>query len=517
MLGKIYTAALDGLQGNVVTVEAHLANGIPNSHIIGSTDSVVKESIERIRAAMGNTGLKFPLCRITINLAPADIKKKGSHYDLPMAVGLISAANLIATEIDLKKYAFFGELSLDGKINSVKGMLPMAMCMEEQGIENMVVPYDNRYEVSLLKKSNIILVKNFSEVLDILAGKQQNHQTDIFEIKNERKENIKETLDFEHVYGQENIKRAMVVAGAGGHSMLMIGSPGTGKSMMAQRFADILPPLSYEEQVEVTKVHSIGGLMKKDRPLMTKRPFRFPHSSITYAGFFGGGSDVKPGEISYAHKGVLFLDELQQMDNRILQSMRLPLEEKQVHIVRNRNSYTYPADFILLAAANPCKCGYRGDKKHRCTCSKNQIKQYFDRLSGPFVDRIDMHLRMNAIDYYTIEKKPIGMNTAEMRQMVIAARKVQKERYKNEDFKLNAHLDDEGIEKYILLNQECSKFLENIYEKMALSIRGYNRLLKVARTVADLDGKEEIEICHIAEAFQYRNVKELYRCVQSEE
>lgn len=512
MLGRTYTAALDGIQGDMVSVEVNLSNGIPNSHIIGSTNNVVKESIERIRSTINNMGLKFPLCRITINLAPADIKKKGSHYDLPMAVALMAAANQIDLKINLAKYAFFGELSLDGKINSVRGLLPLTMCAEENGIEYVVVPYDNRHEVSLLQKSKVVLVKKFSDVLDILKGTEKNYQLDMSEIENEKNKGNGEVLDFDQVYGQETIKRAMIVAGAGGHSILLIGSPGTGKSMMAQRFVDILPPLSYKEQVEITKVHSIGGLMSVGKPIMTKRPFRCPHNNMTLAGFFGGGSDIKPGEMSYAHKGVLFLDELQQVDNRIIQSMRLPLEEKKVHLVRNRNSYTYPADCILIAAANPCKCGYRGDENHKCTCSKSQIRQYFDRLSGPFVDRIDMHLRMNPINYSVIEKRQKGMNTAQMRQQVINARKIQKQRYKKEDFELNAHLDEEGIKKYITLSKECGAFLENIYEKMALSVRGYNRILKVARTVADLDEKNEIEVSHIAEAFQYRNVKELYRC-----
>ena len=517
MLGRTYTAALDGIQGNMISVEVNLAKGIPNTHIIGSTDNVIKESIERIRSTISNTGLKFPLCRMTINLAPADIKKRGSHYDLPISVALLSASDLVNVKINLKDYAFFGELSLDGQVNHVRGLLPLAMCAEENGIKNVVVPYDNRFEVSLLEKSNIIVVNTFSDVIDILMGREKNYQMNILEMRNQREEDGKESMDFDQVYGQENIKRAMVVAGAGGHSMLMIGSPGTGKSMMAQRFVDILPPLSYDEQVEITKVHSVGGIMKTGKPLVTKRPFRFPHTSITYAGFYGGGSDVKPGEISYAHKGVLFLDELQEMDNRIIQSMRLPLEEKKIHLVRNRQSYTYPADFILIAAANPCKCGYRGDQKHKCTCSKSQIKQYYDRLSGPFVDRIDMHLRMNPINYYTIEKKEQGMNTMQMRQMVINARVVQQKRYKNEDFDLNGQLDDEGIKKYIILNKKCNIFMEEIFDKMALSIRGYNRILKVARTIADLDSKKDIEIEHIAEAFQYRNIKELSRCANLED
>ena len=523
MLARTYTSTLVGIDGLVISVEVNLAKGIPYTHVIGRTDNVVKESIERIRAAITNDSMAFPLCRITINLAPADIKKRGSHYDLPIAVAIIAASDPKRIKINLEEYAFFGELSLDGKVNPVRGMLPLAMSAQEQGIKNIVVPYDNRYEVSLLKECRLVCVKCLNDVIKIIEGKESSYQlhineekceegADLFNVKDLEEEKSNNKLkDFNQVYGQENIKRAMVIAAAGGHNMLIMGAPGTGKSMLAERFIDILPPMSYKEQVEVTKIHSIGGIMKNNMPLLNKRPFRAPHNSITAAGMFGGGAEPKPGELSYAHNGVLFLDELQQFETNILQLMRVPLETKEIIINRNRNTYVFPADTLLLAAVNPCKCGYRDDPKHMCTCTQSQLNHYFDKLSGPFIDRIDMQVRMNPIEYEVIENPTDGMSTKDMKILVTLARKLQENRYINEDFKLNGNLDEEGIKKYIILDKESKEFLKLVFNRKGLSVRSYNKILKMARTIADVDNQEQITIKHIAEAVQYRNLEELCR------
>lgn len=511
MHARTYTSTLEGMEGTLIDVEVNLSKGLPYTHVVGSTDNVINESVERIRATLTNCGYQFPNCRTTINLAPAYMKKRGSHYDVPIAVAIISAAQLTKIKIEMKDYAFYGELALDGKINPVRGLLPLAMCAEEHGIKHIVVPYDNRYEVSLIEKSNIILVKNFGDIVKILEGNETEWQMNIDDSIPFSDDNLDEKLDFSQVYGQENVKRALTVAAAGGHSILMMGSPGTGKSMLAHRFIDILPPLTYQEQVEITKVYSIGGLMKNGKPLVTKRPFRAPHNSITSAAFFGGGKEPKPGELSYAHNGVLFLDELQLFDKKIIDLMRTPLEDREIILTRNRQSYVYPADIILVAAANPCRCGYRGDPLHICTCTKTQLKSYFDKMSGPFVDRIDMHVRMNGVDYETLDKKQSVLTTEQMRTAVLLARKKQEERYKGESYRLNSHLDDEGIKKYIQLDRECNDFLKKAYERMGLSVRAYNRILRISRTIADIHEEKEINIEHIAEAIQYRNLGEFFR------
>ena len=511
MHARTYTSTLEGMEGNLIEVEVNLSKGLPYTHMVGCTDNVINESIERIRSTLVNCGYQFPSCRLTINLAPAYMKKRGSHYDLPIGVAIFSAGRLSDIGINMKKYAFFGELALDGKINPVRGILPLAMCAEETGIENIVVPYDNRYEVSLLEKSNIILVKNFGDVIRILEGHELEWQLNMELLEQNNENENHEVLNYSQVYGQENVKRALTISAAGGHSIFMMGSPGTGKTMLAQRFIDILPPLSYEEQVEITKIHSIGGLMENGKPLMTKRPFRAPHNTITPAGFFGGGKEPKPGELSYAHNGVLFLDELQFFDKKIIDLLRTPLEDKQIILTRNRQSYIFPSDVILLVAANPCRCGYRGDELHVCTCSQGQLRGYFDKLSGPFLDRIDMHVRMNGVNYDTIDKKQSVLTTEEMRDMVLTARKIQKERYKYEPYNLNSHLDDEGLKKYVRLDKKTKEFLKLIYEKLGLSVRAYNRILKISRTIADINNEEKITTKHIAEAVQYRNLAELYR------
>lgn len=508
MLAKTYTATLEGIEGEMTSVEVNLSRGIPCIHVVGSTDKVVRESAERIRAAMINTGIRFPVCRITVNLAPAEITKHGSHYDLAISVALMLASESVDPVVNVRDYAFFGELSLEGEISHVRGMLPLAMCAEDEGIGNIVVPYDDRNELSLLQRSRVIPVRNLRQVIDLI----QNGTIPEYEEKTDEGECISAgKKDFDQVYGQEAVKRAMVVSAAGGHSMLLMGSPGVGKSMMAERYADILPPLTYEEQVEITRIHSIGGLLGSGSHVVRKRPFRNPGNTVTATALLGGGREPRPGEISYAHGGVLFLDEFSMFDSNLIQLMRKPAEEKKIVINRNRRSYTFPADNILICAANPCRCGYRGDPVHICTCSQRQLDQFFSRLSGPFVDRIDMHVRMSPVDFREIEKNRKGIGTAEMREMVIYARRIQEERYRGMEFSLNSRLSSEDLKKYVPLDRECRRFVGMLYEKMGFSVRTYGKILALARTVADVEGEEKVNAIHIAEAVQYRNMTELYR------
>lgn len=501
MFRKTITASLSGIDSYKTCVEVDIGRGIPAFNIVGYADSVVKESVERIKSAMVNSGYDFPRNRIIVNLTPADRRKRGSHYDLAIATALIGASSYIG-ERHLKEYAIFGELTLEGKVSPVAGILPLVICCLEEGVDKIIVPWENREEASLIDNVKIYPVKTLEETIEIITGKREAEEyKDKVDL-----ECIESNLDFNQVYGQENVKRAMVIAAAGGHSMVIMGPPGVGKTMMAKRFPYILPPLDDEEILEVTKVYSIAGLLRKKQKMIKERPFRKPVNTITKSAMLGGGTIPKPGEISLAHKGVLFIDEFTTFDRKLLESLRKPLEDKEIYLIRNRESTIYPADCITILATNPCPCGYLGDDRHMCHCSPGQLSSFREKFSGPLMDRIDIHVQMENIEYENIENRVKGMDTKSMKELVANARDIQKARYMKEGITLNSQLNEEKMDIYCLLGKEEKDLLRQAYDAIGLSLRAYNKVIKLSRTIADLEGSEHIKAMHIAEALQYREI-----------
>lgn len=493
-----------GIDGYVIIVETDISSGIPAFDIVGLGDTAVKESKERVRSAIKNAGLEFPIKRITVNLAPADKKKEGSAFDLPIALGiLVATEQIVNREID--NYAFMGELSLDGEIKPVKGILPMVISARQNGIENIIVPIENADEAAVVNGINVFPAKNIVDVVNHLneVCKLNIHTIDINELF---EKNTEYEVDFADVKGQENVKRALEVAASGGHNCLLIGSPGCGKTMLARRLPTILPVMTFEEALEVTKIHSIAGTLTDKVSLITKRPFRAPHHTISSAGLIGGGKFPKPGEISLAHFGVLFLDELPEFDKNALEVLRQPLEDGIVTISRVNATYTYPARTTLICAANPCKCGNYLDDTKECTCTPKQIQQYIGKLSGPLLDRIDLHVEVPSVKYKDLESHKEGKKSSVIRERVNKARKIQQERYKGLNIYSNSELTPALIKKYCKLDEQCSEILKDAFEKLGLSARAHNRILKVARTIADLEGSENIRKEHLLEAIQYRSL-----------
>lgn len=504
MLSKVKSFGLMGIDGYVVIVETDISNGIPSFDMVGLGDTAVKESKERVRSAIKNAGLEFPIKRITINLAPADKKKEGSAFDLAIALGILIATEQISSR-DLESYAFLGELSLDGEIKPIKGILPMVISARQNGIENIVVPMQNADEAAVVNGINVLPAKNIVDVVNHLNGvcKINVHNIDInklFETDNEFE------VDFADVKGQENVKRALEVAASGGHNCLMIGSPGSGKTMLARRLPTILPAMTFEEALEVTKIHSIAGTLSDSVSLITKRPFRAPHHTISNVSLIGGGKYPKPGEISLAHFGVLFLDELPEFDKNALEVLRQPLEDGTVTIARVNATFTYPARTTLICAANPCKCGNYLDETKECTCTPKQIQQYLGKLSGPLLDRIDLHVEVPSVKFSELQSRDEGEKSSVIRERVNKARKIQLERYKGLNIYSNAELTPALIKKYCKLDNQCSEILKNAFERLGLSARAHNRILKVARTIADIEGSENICKEHLLEAIQYRSL-----------
>lgn len=500
MLTRVKTAALSGLKGYEVVVEADIRRGMPKFVIAGLAGVTIRESYNRIRPAVANSGYYFPNERITINLMPADKPKEGSHFDLPIAVGIILGERGIKCE---EKIAFLGELSLDGKINRIKGALPLAMSLREAGIEDIILPYGNVREVSILNDINVYPADTLRQVISHLEGKELLH------IYN-RKKKIDEPswdVDFSQLVGQETVKRALTAAAAGNHGVLLMGSAGCGKTMAAKRIPTILPELTYDEKMEITGIYSIAGLLTEEDQIIENRPFRNPHSSISVAGMVGGGRKPEPGEISLAHNGVLFLDEFGEFSPAVIDAMRQPVEEGKVRISRNFEEMIFPSNVMVVAAANPCKCGHLWDEKKKCTCSARQLESYLKKLTGPFSDRIDMHIKMQPVEKKLLDScewQEQCMSSEEMRRQVTKARKMQEDRYEGSAYKNNGSLDEKGINEYCLLNEESRRLLNEAYEKYSLSMRAYNKIIKVSRTLADLEGCRDIEIQHVAEALMYR-------------
>ena len=502
MINKIKTATIIGIKGNCVEVEIVISNGIPSFTIVGLVDATVKEAKERVRGAIINSGFRYPNRRITMNLSPADIRKNGTHFDLPLAISLLRSSRQISGYQNLiDEYAFIGELSLSGEIKPVTGVLPMVMCLYEEGIKKVFVPWGNRMEASLVKGIQVFAAKNLSEIVKHLEQKQK-----IEPIKNQYNfyRKIDFELDYDQVRGQEAAKRAISIAAAGSHGLLMVGSPSSGKTMLSKRITSILPPMEYQDIIESTNIYSILGKLSESEPYIAKRPFRNPHYSISRAGLIGGGSYPKPGEVSLANKGVLFIDELAELKRDAIEALRVPLEEKKVNIVRNGVTVTFPADFLFIAGSNLCPCGYYSDPYHPCTCTPREVANYMKKISGPIMERIDLHIKLNTLKYEEF-KSSKGKSSSEMREEIFKAREIQKERYKYYDVNVNADLDEKLIDKFCTIDSGGEKLLKLAFEKNIITPRTYSKTLKISRTIADMEGSFAIKQEHVAEALQYRS------------
>ncbi|MBR6523826.1 MAG: YifB family Mg chelatase-like AAA ATPase [Clostridia bacterium] len=504
MVSKILTGGITGINGYTVEVECSVSSGLSNFEIVGLPDASVKEARERVLSAISSAGFDFPLGKVTVNLAPGNIRKEGSGFDLPIALSvLICAGALSQTATD--GYMFFGELSLDGSLRPLPGVLPMVIAARELGYSKFVLPADNALEAAIVKDVSVFGAGSIHDIILHLSGVKEILPFTINE-QDYFSEDIKYAMDFAHVKGQESVKRGLEIAAAGGHNCIMSGPPGSGKTMLARSLPSILPTMTFEEALEVTKIHSIAGALPQDKPFMSVRPFRAPHHSLSSTALTGGGRIPKPGEVSLAHNGVLFLDEFPEFSRNALEILRQPLEDGEVTVSRVNATVTYPSNFILIAAMNPCPCGYFGDPSNQCTCSINQIHRYLSKISGPLLDRIDIQLTVQPVKYEKLTNDKKAESSEEIRKRVNAARKRQLERYKDEGIYCNADLSSEQLERFCPLGEAEKTIMEAAYKKFGLSARAYTRIIKVARTIADLAGDEDINYTHIAEAINYRSL-----------
>lgn len=511
MLAITKSLALQGLNGYLVSIQVDISNGIPDFQIVGLPDVSVKESKERVKTAIRNSNIEFLSRKIIVNLSPANTRKEGSMFDLPIAIGILIANKTIKNPHlgkILMETIFIGELSLNGNIEKINGILPICIEAKKLGIKRIIVPKLNAKEANILKDIDILPVNHLKEVIDYLNGKKEIVQEPYIKLDNHA--NKEYEFDFSEVKGQENVKRALEVAASGGHNCILIGSPGSGKTMLARRLPSILPNMSLEESLEVSKIYSILGLTSIKTPLITKRPFRNPHHTITPVSLIGGGKNPKPGEISLSHLGVLFLDELLEFNRNSLECLRLPLEDRKVTISRVHSTVTYPCEFMLIASMNPCECGYYGSQEKSCSCKPKQVKKYINRISGPLLDRIDIHIEVTPIRYHQLELNKKIETSNQIKSRVNQARNIQLERYQKYHIFSNSELTPPLIEKFCELNTKSKKILEIAFDKLGLSARAYNRILKVARTIADLDNCPKIQEKHLAEAIQYRSLDRKY-------